>query len=52
MLKERFDRLDKQLDELVGKMTETNQRLADLQYETRQPRLATETDVEPDTKTR
>ena len=33
-------------------MRETNQRLAGLQYESRHPRLATETDVETDTKTR
>ena len=52
MLEELFDRSDKQLDELKRKMGETNQRLADLQHEAWQPRLATEADVEPDTKIR
>ena len=34
-------------------MTVTNQRLAGLEYEARQPRLSTEeADVEPDTRTR
>ena len=33
-------------------MKATNQRLADLQPQTQQPRLAAEADVEPDTKAR
>ena len=45
MLEGRFDRLDKQLDELIGKMRATNQRLADLH------RITLISHVEPDTKT-
>ena len=56
MCKERFDRvdknLDKKLDELIEKMRETKQRLADLELEARQPRLVMEADVIPDTKIR
>ena len=44
MLEERFDRSDKQLHELIGKMRATNPRLADLQHHAQQPRLATEAD--------
>ena len=49
MIKERFDISDSQFDDLTEK---TSQRLAGLGHEARQPRLATEPDVEPDTKTR
>ena len=56
MRKERFDRvdknLDKKLDELIEKMRETKQRLAGLELEARQPRLVMEADVIPDTKIR
>ena len=66
MLKNNFDRMDNNLDrmlshlcqqdktlvELTEEMRAINQRLADLEYEARQSRLATEADVEPDTKTR
>ena len=52
IIKERFDRSDKQFDELAENIRVTNQRLAGLEHEARQPRLAKETDVEPDTKTR
>ena len=38
------------MKELTGRMRATNQRLADLQHEAQQPRLATEADVEPETK--
>ena len=51
MVKERFDRSYKQFDDLTEKMRVTNQRLAGLEHEARQPRLATKADVEPDTKT-
>ena len=66
MIKERFDKLDrnlermmryfdqqdKRLDELTEKMREARQRLAGLNQEARQSRLATEADIEADTKTR
>ena len=51
----KIDRMDKNLDrmsELTGMLRATNQHSAGLPHEARQPRLATETDVEPDTKTR
>ena len=51
MMKER-DGSDKQFDDLTEKMRDTNQCLAGLQHEARQPRLAAEADIEPDTKTR
>ena len=47
-----FDRQDKQLVKLTEEMGAANQRLAGLQHEARQPRVATEADVKPDTKTR
>ena len=52
MSKERFDRLSKQFGGLTEKRRVTNQRLAGLEHEARQPRFATEANVEPDTKTR
>ena len=52
MIKERFDRLDEQFDEFTENMEATNQRLAGLEHEAGQPRLAAEADVEPDPKTR
>ena len=48
----RFDRRDKKLGQLTEKIRETNQRLSGLEHKARQPRLATEADVEPSTKTR
>ena len=45
-------RLDRERLEYTEKKSKTNQRLAGLQHKARQPRLATEVDVEPDTKTR
>ena len=50
MIEERFDRSDKQIDELTEKLRAINQRLAGLEHEARKPRLATEADVEPDAK--
>ena len=47
--------MDNNLDMMpkrTGMLRATNQRLADLEHEARQPRLATEADVEPDTETR
>ena len=45
-----FDQQDENLDDLAEKMRETRQRLAE--QDARQPRLATEGDVQLDTKTR
>ena len=50
IIKIHFDQQDEKLDELTKKMRETRQRLAGLEQEARQPRLATEGDVEPDTR--
>ena len=47
-----FDRQDKKLNELIGKMKVTKQRLAGLQHQAQQPRLTTEGDVKTDKKTR
>ena len=47
---ERFDRSDKQFDDLTENMRVANQRSACLEHEAREPRLATEADIEPDTK--
>ena len=52
MIIERFDEPYKQFDKLTENMRVTNQRFASLEHKARQQRLATETDVEPDTKTR
>ena len=53
IIQEQSDRSDnKQFDYLTENMRVTNQRLACLVHDSRQPRLATEADVEPDTKTR
>ena len=52
MMRSHFDRQEKTLDELTEEMRATNQRLAGLQHEDRQPRLTTEEDVEPDIKAR
>ena len=52
MIKERFDRSDKQYNDHTDNMRVITQRLAGLEHEARQPRLAPEVDVEPDTKTR
>ena len=46
-MKSHFDKLH----ELVGEMRATKQRLAGLEQDARQPRLAMETDVPSDTKT-
>ena len=47
-MKSHFDRQNKMFDELTKKMRASSQRLAGLQHEARQPRLATEADVKPD----
>ena len=47
-----FDQHDEKLDKLTEKTRETRQRLAGLEQEVRQPRLATKANVESDTKTR
>ena len=47
-----LDRQHKQLVKLTEKLGATNQHLAGLQHKARQPRVATEADVKPDTKTR
>ena len=52
MVKERFDKSDRKLDDLIEKTRETNRRLAGLVHRAQQPRLATEADVKSDTKTR
>ena len=58
LFEERFDRQLKvinpfdKLDELADKMRTTKQCLADLEQDTRQPRLAMEPDVPSDTKNR
>ena len=51
-MKSHFDRQNKMFDELTKKMRASSQRLAGLQHEARQPRVATEADVKPDKKTR
>ena len=51
-MKNHFDLYDKKLGELTEKMRASSQHLAGLKHEARQPRFATEVDVEPDTKTR
>ena len=59
MMKEAFDRWDKKLDEISGKMEKyieergsIDQRLTRVEHGTRQPRLAMEADGQANTKTR
>ena len=52
LMKSHFDQQDKKLDELAKEMRETRQRLAGLEQDARQVRLAMEADVISDTKTR
>ena len=55
MFGERFNRRGEHLEmvsELTGMLRATKKRLAGLEHEARQPRLATEANVEPDKKTR
>ena len=55
MFEVKIDRMDKDLERMskrTGMLRATNQRSAGLPHEARQPRFATEADVEPDTKTR
>ena len=49
-IKSLFDESDSKLDELMENMRCTRQRLVGLEHEARQPRLAMEADVKPDTK--
>ena len=54
LFEERFNTMDKNLDrlsELAGMVRATKKRLVGLEHEARQSRLATEADVESDTKT-
>ena len=51
-LKEGFDRADKHLEKFTGRIQMTIQRLTGLQHQAQQPRLAIETDVKPDMKSR
>ena len=50
-MKSHFDQQVKKLHELMEMMRGTSQRLAGLEQDARQPRLAMETDVQADTKT-
>ena len=52
MIEELFDKSDRKLDELADEMRATKQRLAGLEQDARQPRLAMEADGPSDTKTR
>ena len=52
LIKNYFDQQDKKLDELMERTREIRQRLAGLEQEARQPRLATEADVPTDKQTR
>ncbi|CAN0376329.1 unnamed protein product [Ascophyllum nodosum] len=50
-IKSHFDQLENKSDDLVDEMTVTRQRLAGLEQEARQPRLAMEADGQADAKT-
>ena len=52
MIEELFDRSDRKFDELTGEMRGTRRRVASLEEDARQPRLAMEADGPSDTKTR
>ena len=52
LMKSHFDQQDNKLDELMENIRETRQRLAGLELEAWQPRLAMEADVPTDKKTR
>ena len=52
MVEELFDKSDRKLDELTEDLKKENQRVASLEQDARQPRLAIETDVPADTKAR
>ena len=51
MMKEQFNESYRELDELAEKIRETRQRLAGLEQDAQQPRLATVADVPFETKT-
>ena len=50
-MKNRFDQQEKKLNKFMEERRETQQRLASLEQDARQPRLAIEADVPSDTKT-
>ena len=50
MIKELSDKSDRKLEELTEETKATKQRLAGLEQEAQQPRLAMEADVKTDTK--
>ena len=52
MIKKLFDKSDTKVDELAEEMRVTDQRLASLEQDARQTRLALKTDVQTDKKTR
>ena len=52
MIEKLFDKSDRKLDRLTENLKRANQRVASLEQDTRQPRLAMEADVPADTKTR
>ena len=52
MIEELFDKLDRKLYELTENLRATDQRVASLEQDARQPRLAMEADLPADTKTR
>ena len=52
IMESHFNQQDKHLDELTKEMRATDRRLAGLEQDARQPRLATEADVATDKKTR
>ena len=52
MFKERFDRWDRKLDEMVEDWKSMNQRLTRLEHGARQPRLAVVADGQANSKTR
>ena len=52
MIEELVDKSDRKMDELADEMREIEQRSASLEHDARQPRLAMETDVPADKKSR
>ena len=52
MIEELFDKSDRKLEKLSNEMTRIDQRLASLEQDSRQPRVAMEADVKIDKKTR
>ena len=52
MIEELFDKSDRKMDKLAEEIRVTDQRLASLEQDARQPRLAMQADVQADKKTR